>query len=338
VIEGLESLAQALEEMLDEKTRRDLAILPAKAVRALGLTVLPFALPSMGDPCSCDGAFWGSPRPTIAYRPTPGSRRENFTILHEVGHHLVRGNVDVLSALADIGTDGGLEAEERVCHLFASRILLPKVLLDQILVGQRPQADHAPRLYEASNASREACAVALANRLGCFGYVVLAEVSTSSVRFAASSPECPYVWRRGSKLRSSHNIWRAVQRDGGFRGEGPVEWAGGSKGMWLDALAEGDLVYAVFAQERNWAAPGLNLLEGGVTSARPIALSGTCAHCGEATWGYQPCEKCGDVRCRKCDRCGCGAPSQATRQCPRCHLARGPGLFRKGSSICVDCE
>jgi Zn-dependent peptidase ImmA (M78 family) len=87
--------------------------------------------------CACDGVFFPYPFPTIAYAPTPSSRRESFTLVHEFGHYLVRRNDEVLSALHDLDDDAGRVAEERVCHAFAGQILVPDQIVNRVLVVLR---------------------------------------------------------------------------------------------------------------------------------------------------------------------------------------------------------
>jgi hypothetical protein len=109
--------------------------------------------------------------------------------------------------------------------------------------------------------------------------------------------------------------------------------------LWLDAVADGRLVHAVFSETRYWSGEGLSVLDQLPTSARPTAMSGTCRHCGANTWGYTACPACGDVQCRDCRGCGCGAPALATRVCSACHLEKGKGQFRSpASTVCRDCE
>ena len=336
---GYRALARKLEGSLDERLRRGLARDPRLSIQGLGIVVEPMPITGITEDCSCDGAFFSRPRPVIGYLPTPESRRENFTLLHELGHFLARSNDDVLSELADMGEDGGKEAEERVCDAFAGAILIPKTTVDAVLGGRRPEARHIPQLFAESNGSREACAVRLSERMNCFGYVALLDPGPREVRFASASPSCPYIWRRGTPLPASHPAWRATGKSH-FRGEGEVVWSGGGrKNLWLDAVFDRSVVCAIFAEERYWAGEGLGLLSGASGGpARTIALSGTCKHCGASTWGYKPCEKCGDVRCRSCGKCGCGAKVVADRVCPRCFLVKATTQYRPGSEVCRDCE
>lgn len=109
--------------------------------------------------------------------------------------------------------------------------------------------------------------------------------------------------------------------------------------QWLDAVADGRLVHAVFSETRYWSGEGLGVLDQLPTSARPTAMSGTCRHCGANTWGYTACPACGDVQCRDCRGCWCGAPALVTWVCSACHLEKGKGQFRSpASTVCRDCE
>jgi hypothetical protein len=289
--------------------------------------------------CACDGVFFPYPFPTIAYAPTPSSRRESFTLVHEFGHYLVRRNDEVLSALHDLDDDAGRVAEERVCHAFAGQILVPDQIVNRVLDGRQPEAHHLRQLVAASSGSLEARAVRLAEQLPATGYVVIADPVHRWIQFASPSPLAPYRWGCQTYLPGQHPLWRAAAI-GRFRGQGQVIWASGSRmNLWLDAVADRGLVHAVFSQTRYWDREGLSILDEVPAIARPIAISGTCRHCGEATWGYAACADCGDVRCRACDRCGCGVPSPSTRVCAGCRLEEGKAQFRtKTSTICRDCE
>lgn len=333
------ALARRLEAKLDSGVRIGLAQDPLAVIRSVGVVVHPLPSRALAQDCTCDGAFFPLPPPAIAYAATPGSRRENFTLLHEFGHYLVREDDDMLSELADVDDDGGQTAEERVCDAFAGRVLVPGDRVDLVLGGRRPEARDLPELFRQSIGSREACAVRLAERVGCFGYVALLDPRKHEVRFASASETCPYIWRRGSRLPPSHPVWRAAGGEGMYRGEGEVVWATGRRNLWLDAVVEGSVVVAVFSEDRYWPADGLGILgPTSVTSSRGIALSGTCRHCGADTWGYRACDKCGDVRCRSCGKCGCGAKESDERICPKCFLVKNRAQFPAGRQVCLECQ
>lgn len=331
--------AKRLERSLARTALSDLASDPVGAVARLGIKVCSLTDSPTTEDCSCDGAYFHYPTPTIVYAPTK-SRRENFTVLHEFGHHLVRNEDDLLSYLADQDDDGGRALEERVCDAFAGRVLIPDDLVAATLDGRQPEARDVVQLFSTSEGSREACCVRLSERLASFGYIAILDAGRHEVVFAAASGSCPYVWRRGSSLPGGHPVWRAAER-GNFRGEGEVIWEGGRKDLWLDAVIDGDLVVAVFAEDRHWPDQGLGLLRGAsITSAREIAITGDCRHCGARTWGYRACAQCGDVRCRSCGKCGCGASPAALRErrCNRCFLVKASSQFVDTSDICSECR
>ena len=336
-------LAARLLQGIDPDLRRQLTLAPIPTVMAQGVRVRAIGALQPSAECSCDGALFlppSVPTPTICYLPTLDSRRENFTVLHEYAHLCVRWDDDMLSDLADMGDDGGRAVEELVCDALAGAVLLPDHLVDAVLGGRRPEAAHLNDLFARSSASKEACAVRLAQHLPDFGFVALLDPRRHELQFAAPSDENPYRWRRGSSLPLSHPAWRAAGSSKGVRGEGEVVWASRSRAnVWMDAVPSGSVIAAVFSKQRYWEATGLGILgEAGTTRSLPTAFSGTCRHCGAAAWGYRACDRCGDVRCQACARCGCGAPHSPTRPCSRCNLIKGRAQFRAGSSVCRDCE
>lgn len=335
----LQRLAMVLEQRLADSYLEQLGRDPVGAVRSMGIRIRAGEVLSVTDECGCDGMYVRGSPPTILYLPTPGSRRENFTVAHELAHHLIRESDDVNSTLADIGDDGGVQAEERLCDAFAGRVLIPDQAIDRVLEKRHPEAVDVLALYAQSAGSREACAVRLAERLPCFGYIALLDATRREVRFASPSPQCEYRWSPGTQISPGHPVWQARQSGQSFRGEGPIEWGSFKRNVWIDAIRERNTVIAVFAAERHWSSPGLSLLGGtGPTKPRPTLLSGTCRHCGAESWGYKACDKCGDPWCKRCKKCGCGAPSERPHKtCSRCKLTRATSQFEKGSEICRDC-
>src|SRR5207253_1798490 len=90
---GLVVRAARLEHRLSLAHRQHLATNPRAAVRDMGIWVVELDVAATSDACSVDGAYFPQPycsQPVIGFVRTPRSRRENFTLLHELGHHLVR--------------------------------------------------------------------------------------------------------------------------------------------------------------------------------------------------------------------------------------------------------
>jgi hypothetical protein len=329
--------AERLQGALSADALAQLAVDPIAAV-ASHLRLRAVAVGPTTEECSCDGAYlpeYGA----ICYVPTPNSRRENFTVLHEFGHHLVRSDDDLLSELADLDRDGGLVAEERICDAFAGSVLIPDASVQTVLSGGRPRASHLRLLYDATVGSLEACAVRLAERIGCDGYVALMDPTTRRIRFASASPQCEHAWGRGTLLPHGHAAWKAV--NGAYQGQGDIVWSSGKRRrMWLDAVGSSRLVVAVFSDDPYFGSSptGLTVLDDpGITRDTGVLLSGTCRHCGGPAWGTKACDKCGDPTCKHCGRCGCGAPAPSMRTCPKCHLTKPRALFPRGSAECRDC-
>ena len=130
-----------------------------------------------------------------------------------------------------------------------------------------------------------------------------------------------------------------VPNGGHRRSQGEIVWNRVSrKNMWMDAMREGNRIVAVFCDERLWPGPGLSILgDASVTRAQPIALGGKCRQCGGNAYGLRACPKCGDTRCTRCGKCGCGAPVPVQRSCAACHEIKPNALFERRADICREC-
>jgi hypothetical protein len=86
------------------------------------------------DGGACDGVSFLRDG-VILYAPTPLSRRENFTLAHELGHWLVENAPDVYDWLADQNDPGRLL--ETVCDRIAQRLLLPDSVVSAVVGAKR---------------------------------------------------------------------------------------------------------------------------------------------------------------------------------------------------------
>ena len=77
--------------------------------------------------CSTYGMYQSGTRPPrLVIASSRSHGRNNFTILHELAHHLQRTDPDWRGdVLADVSQDQALRLEHRVCDEFASVLLLP---------------------------------------------------------------------------------------------------------------------------------------------------------------------------------------------------------------------
>lgn len=208
----------------------------------------------------------------VLYRPT-GSRRDRFTLAHELGHNLVDADEECLIWLGD--REDVDRDFEQVCDVIASRILIPGWRLDTVLGGGPPTAQSLRQLYENSEASWSCCAIALAGRLPCDGFVSIIDRRDDTVFFGARTRDTlPYAWA-GDPLPPTHPLRREeiLSKCKSF-------WPGFNmnerRTYYMSAEANGDYVHAVFAVNDLWNVEKLHVGPKPVRGSRPI-LSGTKA-------------------------------------------------------------
>ncbi len=282
----------------------------------------------------CDGVSF-TEAGVILYAVTPWSRRENFTIAHEVGHHLVDGdeNDDLWDWLADHPDRS--KFIEATCDAIARRLLLPRSRVDQVLSGGPVSGASVAALYAASEASREVCAIAIAERLGCEGFVLLAKADTETVTFASRSDEtrpCPW---RGDRLPVGHPLSSLRVGDSKACESWWPTRAKVQRRFYQHAVRDiDDWIYAVFAENDLWGAARLHLPEPAQQGLRRFQVRCPCGFNGTTT--SFPCPTC---RKPPCPTCGCDCDRRAalpTDTCERC--------FRRVRShllvdhLCDDCR
>lgn len=317
--------------MLDSAVRDHLAQQPAAAItRHFQLTVMASAsLAERGDRGWCDGISI-TQGGIIIYRAT-ASRREGFTLLHELAHHLIELDEDCLSWLAD--QPDPQHVIEQICDHVAAQLLVPAAAVDSALDGGPPSASALLRLFEATNASRSACAVALARKLPCDGFVLLVEEGSEEVFFGARTRETrPYGWR-GDRIPADHPLARDFPPDRALtwwpRPAGNVR-----REYFMSADTFEGWVVAVFAENNLWGVPGFHLpqvVEEDKGNDAPIS----CRRCGfngrSRMW---PCRECSVPECPRCRQCDCARRAEQEVMC------RGECFTRYRAHLLVDglCE
>ncbi|WP_177319543.1 ImmA/IrrE family metallo-endopeptidase [Actinoplanes philippinensis] len=261
----------------------------------------------------CDGVSLTNDR-VICFAPSPNSRRQNFTLLHELGHFLANEDDDVLDWLAD--KNNPASDLERLCDTVAAQILLPESTTTQVLGGRQPAPEHLRQLYSASMASEEVCAIALAGRLRTRGAVVLIRRRTASVAFAASTGWPPLLVPRGLEVPQHHPL-----RELGIR----QRWSGWTTSDLRLGIAEPFLEMTIPNLMRTWAQAGPNRTtailmdtreddgpelpksaDNRITSHRQVGHIFPCNHCGHGlNPNTYPCEDCRIPPCWQCGHCRC---------------------------------
>lgn len=287
--------------------------------------------------CSTDGYY--DPHidpilPWIIYADDVHERRVRFTILHELGHHLLATTAAaLLDDLDQLGgsSEGAIQAEEAVCHRFAGHLLVPDRAIHETIGTARIVPGHVRRLHDSSGASWEAVAIRVAEAMSGQGAVVLIRDS-ATVSFSAASPGLGASWwPRGSRLDSNGPLARALSSRQTARPETYRYGLGYPKAMFCDTLpVHEQLAIAVLSEIPSDGS--LSIIEESEPAWRDRVEF--CAwHPGtERDVGW--CDKCKGRRCPECGRCGCDKPIK-NPLCPACGLLNS---FRPGATVCRDCE
>lgn len=302
------------------------------------LRELPQILEDASTQCSTDGYYDTNidpNRPWIFYASAGNVRRTRFTIVHEVGHHLIATTAsDLLDAIDELADQGGGAqlVEERVCHGFAGRILVPDHVLKEVThVSSQLTPQQIEDLHAATQASYEACiiravemsrepvAVALLRKKGRIG-------------FSASSAQLPGGWwPRGGLVKPGGPLDRCFEGDRQSRKDQYRFGLAFEEQMFCDTkvLRPGELAVAVMSRTRSdgvW-----DLLEPQEPSWK--SAEQYCEWDGEEMdvgW----CDLCKCRRCRNCDRCACEKPRHM-RLCDGCGLPEPPNPGHRFCRSCV---
>ena len=336
----LGSVAAALLQHVGEEARADLRNEDSAA--AVELYFGPVGcqpLPSTGvvrGSCSIDGYYTTDvdTQPWIFYADDVHQDRVRFTILHELGHHLIAtvaaallDDIDMLGGSAE----GAIQAEESVCHRFAGNLLVPDELLAETIGNDRVTPNHVVAVHENAAASWEAVAVRVAEVMRSAGAVTLLRDGATVAFCAASSRMGSAWWPRGSRLDPNGPLYRGLTSRQTAQPETYRFGLGYPKSMFCDTL------------------PVHSGLAIGVLSDKPSDGSLSIIEEPEPAWKdrvefceWHPgverdvgwCFKCKGGKCPECWRCGCSRPVK-NPLCPQCGLLKPR---REGTNMCRDCE
>ncbi|GAB2670789.1 ImmA/IrrE family metallo-endopeptidase [Kribbella swartbergensis] len=322
-------------DKLDAGIRERFASAPRQVLEdELGFTVREaFHLTTRLKGASCDGASFLEDH-VILYAPTGNSKRENFTLAHELGHSLVAESEEAVDWIGD-QPDSDI-TREAVCDAIAQQLLLSDIAVSRLVSGGPVRARHVLDLSEASQASRPVCAIALAKRLPGLGAVVMIDRVSGKVTVASVSPDPEHGWPAvypwpGQDVPPGHpfGVTRpsAMTRKSFWR----MPW-GSSADYYIDTIVEGPRIIAVFSDTDVWGAERLHIDRPREFDSRPDLIVHCCG-VSVSTRGY-PCSTCNQPYCPTCGRCKC--EHQAAREVP----CRGTCFMQFPSHLLVDglCE
>ncbi|WP_431606767.1 ImmA/IrrE family metallo-endopeptidase [Mycolicibacterium neoaurum] len=286
---------------------------------------------------ACDGLSFMEDG-VILYASTPYSRREQFTLAHELGHWLVEKSPGILDWLADQEDPSRLL--ETVCDRVAQRMLLPESVIASVVGAGPIRASHLSELFDVSQASRPVCAIALASFIPCLGAVAIIDRDTAEVTHASVNPDPVRGWPtvfpwRGQSMPDRHPLLRVAPGSSVSR---RLTWStpwGAEAEFYVDAAGDAKRIVAVLSDSDLWQVerfhPGLNR----EFDDRPT-LVGHC--CGKSFQrrGY-PCTNCTSAFCPQCGECRCERSAKREELCAgSCFMKYLPHLLIDG--LCADCR
>ncbi|MFD3038522.1 ImmA/IrrE family metallo-endopeptidase [Mycolicibacterium senegalense] len=272
------------------------------------------------------------------YRPTPPTihlhpatyRRDNFTLLHELGHHLQQTHDQWGFSLIDMVDGERRKIEERVSDQFAAQVLMPVGESDRRDASLHP-ADLMAGLYARTEASRPATMLRVLEMLPAGSRWILAVadldgvVTTSATTYDDPQPPKDFA-QEGFRRIAAEAMEAAVRRE--FH-EG-IEYKTGSvlDGMRVEAAIDHEERY-VFLALRPTTVNGA----GTWTFPSQECSNPVCEKTFQAKSSSGRCENCQDFKCPHCQRCGCTAPAAPTK-CGTCFLPYTPAEMASGKHEC----
>ena len=257
--------------------------------------------------CSTAGMYQGGTRPPrLVVASSRSHGRNNFTILHELAHHLQRTDPAWLGdVLAELGQDEATRLEHRVCDEFASDLLLP----DFLWPPERPvTAGILREVHAASRASRAALIIRAGRHMRpdqvAFLIAPDGEVLFNHTRGDDLAPPA-----RGTAY--DHPLIDRARLDVGAQVSGEIAFVyrTGTTRDGLTATAASDdwqYVFVVaeqetaFGRQAEWHKPTLDCACGAEYSVRD---AGTCPRCGHPLCPECTACPCADTRTTTCGRC-----------------------------------
>lgn len=289
------------------------------------------------DGGACDGVSFLRDG-VILYAPTPRSRRENFTLAHELGHWLVDQSGELYDWLADQADPP--RVLETLCDRIAQRLLVRESDVADVIREGPVRAHHLTDLYEVTQASRPACAIALAKRLPYLGAVAIVDPGTRKIAHASVRPDPQRGWPTvfpwpGQAVPAGHPLARLRPGTSVARRSFWRDRYGREQEYYIDAFNDGRRSIVVFCEVDLWGAERLHLDHERAFDERPITEIQCCGGSREVR-GW-PCPACGQPHCPRCGSCRCQRRDQREQLCQGgCFLRFQPHLLVGG--LCEECR
>lgn len=275
------------------------------------------------------GGYYNAKPPTIYLHPSI-ARRNNFTLVHELGHHLQQHHPELAFALMDLSPHARKLAEEKISNEVASQVLLPwsEEPLDARFVHP---AELMAGLFAASNASRSAVLERVIGLLPPSAKWILVVADLDGVVEHGHSTYTDLQPARGShqpglKALAEEAAGGPVRR----RFHEGIRYRNGAElhETMVEALLdhEGRYLFAALTPEARFGT-------GRIDWPTFECANPACGKTFDAKWVKRYCDKCGDPACSWCDRCSCD-PTSTGVICDKCFMQWAPAEIAAGLHDC----
>nr|WP_281369847.1 ImmA/IrrE family metallo-endopeptidase [Leifsonia psychrotolerans] len=268
--------------------------------------------------CELAGYYHDSP-PTITLHRSAVDGRDNFTVLHEYGHHLQQHDDEwAMGVLAELPNFEARLLEERVSDTFASAVLFPDKAIEHLL-GSTLTAKFVAELYNGSAASRAAaCMKAIEVAPPSTEAMVVQLDERGQVLFARSNSDNLFVAPFGSFQEDFSRLFQIASERGGHShgtAESGLRYSTGNSrnDLNIDMALDysGTVGFAVVTPTYRF----------GTASWMPEERECSSNRCGEVfLWTAEigVCLTCGVAKCPVCYECAC--ERLAVAQCKECFM------------------
>lgn len=286
--------------------------------------------PQLTSSCSVHASYSNRTMPPMITIERSGTaERNNFTILHELAHHLQQTDSEwVYDVLAGLDRRSRWIIEERVCDLFASQTLLPEAKVTEILpLRSTVTAPGLRNLYLRANASRSACCARVANRPG--DRVVMFTDLDGTPFYSAGSGEL-FAPKKGTPQPDICRFVDEAQGHGRRYQSDCIEGLRFSTGKTLrgirfDVAVDEPWAFVVVTQQEPLARPEW---------ANEDSQCPECMMQYDVEQVHQTCNSCGHGKCPSCGACDCSAQ---TSVCEKCFVTLSSREQREGRRTHDEC-
>lgn len=322
--------AQVASLLIEECETVDINALAADAYDVISAsTEVAVVLQDRLDSACGGGGYYRADPPTIYLHPSI-LRRDNFTLLHELGHHLQQFHPEWSYVLMDLAPDAALLAEEEVANAVAVQVLMPWVD-DALDARDVHPADVMAGLFATTAASRSAVVQRVAGLLPDSAKWILAVADLDGTVQSAATTYADAQPAKGSEQPGFAALASQAMRGPVRRrfSEG-LRYSTGSElhDMRAEAVldADGRYVFVALTPESRFGTG--KLIRPSFDCANP-----SCGRSFEARNVEHCCSKCGHPACTWCSRCGCD-PTDTGKTCLNCNMRLTPVELANRSHEC----